>query len=54
MVNSTLRTNFLQNFTTILVWKIDRGMNNYTKSKNQGLIMLVMKIGECNSQYSYK
>ena len=49
MVNSTLGTNLIQNFATILVKKFDRRMNKYTKSKNQGLIMLVMKIKGCNS-----
>ena len=49
MVNNILGINLFQNFVTILVWKIDRGMDKYTKNKNQGLIILVMKIGGGNS-----
>ena len=31
-----------QNFTFILVWKINKKINNYNKSKNEGLTMLTM------------
>ena len=34
MVNSTLGINLIQNFATILIWKIDKGMDKYTKNKN--------------------
>ena len=54
MMNNILGTNLLQNFTTILVSKIDRGMDKYAKNKNQGLIILIINIGGCNNQYSYK
>ena len=38
-----------QNFIFILVWKMNKGMDKYTKNKNQGLIMLVIKFEGCNS-----
>ena len=43
MINNILGTNLLQNFTIILVLKIDRGINKYIKNKNHELIILVMK-----------
>ena len=43
MMNSILGINLFQNFAIILVWKINRWMNKYNESKNQGLIMLIMK-----------
>ena len=46
--------NLCQNFKFILIWKMNKVMDKYIKTKNQGLIMLVMKIGGWNSQYLYK
>ena len=49
MMNNILGTNLLQNFVTILIWKNDREMNKYTKSKNQELITLIIKFEEYNN-----
>ena len=38
-----------QNFTSILAWKMDRRIDNYIKSKNEGLIMLIIKFEKFNS-----
>ena len=54
MINNTLGINLFQNFATILVWKFDRVVDKYIKSKNQEIIILIIKIKGCNSQWSYK
>ena len=33
MMNNILQIKLFQNFTTLLVWKIDRRMDKYTKNK---------------------
>ena len=54
MMNSISGINLLQNFVIILIWKIDKIINKYNKSKSYGLIILLMKFRRYNSQCLYK
>ena len=54
IVNIILETNLLKKISLILVWKINKRIDNYNKNKNQRLIMLTIKFKEYNNQYSYK
>ena len=54
IINIILGTNLLQNFASILIWNMDKRMDNYNKNKNQILIMLIIKFERYNNQCSNK